>query len=217
MKRFLLSILLTLSLLASSCTASNLKPTQHAAAHQIMVTGKSGRALCSAVAIAPHVLLTAEHCDDKDASFVVDGEQNPQAVSKKLYDNQDHMLLVMPNANFVSVIQYEPTTYLKGNQGEHIYFWGNPAVDYARLQDQYREGYVTGICQKQYTKEEDGINASGYFFIIAVVGGRGDSGAAVFSEDGRFVGIVSYGLAKGAMLGIFPMAFTPEQVAEAEK
>jgi hypothetical protein len=161
-------------------------------------------------------LLTAEHCDGQDAAFVVDEELNPQRVSKKLYDNMDHMLLVMPDANFASTIDYSPATYVKAYQGEHVYFWGNPHIDYGRLRDQYREGYVTGICPKQYTKEEDSINASGYFFIIATVGGRGDSGAAVFAEDGRFVGIITYGINKGMMMGIFPMAFTPERVAEAE-
>ncbi len=201
--------------------ALTLKETQHRAMYAIaMDNGKTGEdrqaAGCTADAIAPHVLLTAEHCNIDGGNFYLnptlrDGKllpDHPLRVSEKYFDHMDHMLLVLPGVRFKYTISYDPATYRAPRQGDRAYFWGNPAMQH----DQYREGYMTGTIPAV----DGDVDASGpvWMFNISVIGG--DSGSAVFSTDGRLITVVTYGVANGMFMGAYPLAFTEEQVRQAE-
>ena len=213
MKRFLLSILLTLSLLASSCTASNLKPTQHAAMHRLLFQTKTDGSYCTGYAISPHAVLTAAHCDERDMTVVFDKDYNDKTavvytIDQKYFDDEDHMIFVVKAVTFTDFIKYDPATYKPPEQGEHIYFWGNPE----RRVDIYREGYIAG---QEFEGDPD-IKGKSNSVLVMSTCGHGDSGAAVFAEDGRIVLLVTGGFSSVIMYG-YPLAFTPQQVAEATK
>jgi hypothetical protein len=219
MKRFVVVfvLLLALTLSVAAQVSSTLKAEQHKATLTIIITnGESEHAGCSATAIAPHVILTAEHCDIENGTLYLNQNQKPFTmgleVKEKYYDNNDHMLLVVPGAEFKHFAKYNASEVRTAKQGEHIYFYGNPNL----IKDQYREGYASGTMHFNIGPE-DKLNAAGPFtmFAVSVVGG--DSGSAIFSDvDGQLIGITTWGLAEGKFLGSYPLQFTQDQINQAE-
>jgi hypothetical protein len=191
---------------------SSLKAEQHASTYTILMIGKD-KAGCSATAISEHVLLTAEHCNLPDAVLYlnqVENLANPLSIAERYFDHNDHMLLVLPGVSFKHVVHYDPATYAPAKMGEHVYLWGNPAL----VRDQYREGYMTG---EAFFPTDESIDAGGSVSMFAVPTVGGDSGSAIFSaDDGRIVGITTYGIFSGKMSGSYPLRFTAEQVAQAK-
>jgi len=220
MKSFLLTLLLCIALVigASATTKpqSNLRSEQHKATVTIIMSNEAKHegAGCSATAIAEHVLLTAEHCNIDGGVLYLNQTarpfSHPLEVSEKFFDHQDHMLLVLPGVSFKHFAVYDPDTYKPFVQGDHYYFWGNPAL----LADQYREGYVTGRVIDPLEPGE--IDVVSPFLLLSgpVVGG--DSGSAIFRTDGNLAGVLTYGVFNGLFAGVYPLAFTADQVAQAE-
>jgi hypothetical protein len=212
-KRFILSIILALSLLTQTCISQpNLKETQHAAMHWLLFQTEKDSWYCTGYAISAHAVLTAGHCDAQGMSVSFDKELElnpvPVEIISKYFDGNDHMIFVVPSVTFVDTINYNPKKYKLPKQGEHVYYWGNPE----HLRDLYREGYTSGVDPNPNTdlKHKD----AGIYFIINAE--PGDSGSAVFAEGGRLVTLVSASGGSILMLG-FPLAFTPQQVSEAEQ
>lgn len=185
------------------------KPVNHAAMHFIYIANETEGGWCTATAIAPHVLLTAEHCDSPNGELTVDSETTTQPITKRIKDNQDHLLLVIPNENFKNYITYDPTTYKVAKQTEHVYFWGNPQGS----RDQYREGYMMGTVDTPDFDDDKPIHGTAYVF--QMTDAPGDSGAAVYAEDGRLVTVVTGG--NGVTTIGFALKFTAQQVEDAKK
>ena len=231
MYKKLISFLLFLGLW-SGLALSNKKIEQHKAFHWIAMKGnrpdpefgmsKLNATGCTAYAVAPHVLLTAQHCDIDGGQLYIDPISNPHEdmsvdksvfIAEKLYDNRDHMLLVVPTVYFKDTVQYDPAKYRPVVQGEHVYFWGNP--DW--FLDMYREGYAMGII---FSPADEGFAAApngSLLYIFDMNGNHGDSGSAIFSaKDGRIVSLVTYGLQDGKFIGGYLLQFTSDQVKQAE-
>lgn len=213
MKHFLLSIILALSLLTQTCVAQpNIRETQHAAMHWLLFQTEKDAWYCTGYAISEHAVLTAGHCDEPGMSVSFDKELElkpaPTEITAKYFDGNDHMIFVVPSITFADTVYYNPKKYKLPKQGEHVYYWGNPE----RHRDLYREGYMSGIDPDPDTDLR--TKDAGIYFIINAA--PGDSGSVVFAENGRIVSMVSASGDSTIMLG-YPLAFTPEQVAEAEK
>lgn len=229
MKKFF-SLLLCLCLLLSSLAVGevdhSLKDREHKAMHMIVMfaperdsDGKLDGGQCTAYAVAPHVLLTAQHCDYDDGILFIDpsspedvkaGKVQSYGVTEKVFDGADHMLLVVPGITFTDFITYDPLTYHAPVQGEHLYFWGNPRG----VKDQYREGYVMGTFPT--TKDDDVILPGQPIITIFMVAVGGDSGSAIFDADtGAVVAVVTYGMAAGSLTGVYPLQFKQSDVLEA--
>ena len=216
MKRILTAVLLFLTFPAFATTImQTLKSEQHKATHTIILSNEKEHegAGCSATAISEHVLLTAEHCNIAAAVLYLDQTgkplQHPLEISERYFDHQDHMLLVLPGVSFKNFISYGAGAPLK--QEDHYYMWGNPGL----LPDQYREGYVTGSIVNPLDGAE--VDAVSSFLMLSgpVVGG--DSGSAIFSaKDGHLASVLTYGIGGGMFAGAYPLAFTSEQLAQAE-
>jgi hypothetical protein len=231
MKRFVSLLLISLLLALPAAPISRnklaaLKEVEHRSMHEIVMLQRddSGKildgGLCTAYAVGPHTLLTAEHCNletDKVYLDPVDREsvKEDKAPSFKIidreFDDEDHMLLDIEGVNF------KDTTYLGPRvrvavQGEKVYFWGNPAG----VKDQYREGLVVG--SKVYTVEDGDASQGSILTVVQAPTVGGDSGSAVFSDrDGALVGVVTYSIFGGLMMGMFPIEFTGEQIEQASK
>ena len=216
MKKFLSLAILVLAIasIASAQVSPEVKAEQHKATVEIvMAKGREG-AGCSATAISEHVLLTAQHCDIDDGLLYLNQNSRPftngQTVTEKYYDNNDHMLLVVPSVSFKHFVTYDASKVREITQGEHLYLWGNPSL----IMDQYREVYATG---SMIANGDLPVNADGKFALTSgpVVGG--DSGSAIFSEvDGQVVGITTWGMFDGMFIGSYPLRFTQAQVDQAE-
>lgn len=237
MKKLLLTLVLSLTTLLSPVAANNngsdKHNAQHAAFHWIVMSNEASPSLmsdlsiagCTAYAIAPHVLLTAQHCDLDDAKVYVDpgmvagddGERivigTPVFIAEKVYDQHDHMLLVLPTVTFANTVKYKPKKYRPAVQGERVFFWGNPQW----YHDMYRQGYMMGIVIPKES-DVDAAAAGTPVYIFDLNGNHGDSGAAIFSDvDGRIVSVVTYGLQNGKFIGGYLLSFTNQQVKDAEK
>jgi hypothetical protein len=215
MRKWILSLALALtSVLSFAQVSPEVKEEQHRATVTIVMKGKTEGAGCSATAIAEHVLLTAEHCDIPDGVVYLNQTEapfiHPLEVSDRIFDKQDHMLLVLPQVSFKHTIPYDPNNYVPLKKGDHYYLWGNPGL----IPDQYREGYVTG----SFTPPKDSLEADvqSPFALISgpVVGG--DSGSAIFTSDGHLAGVLTWGIFGGSFAGIYPLAFTTDQLNEAK-
>jgi hypothetical protein len=227
--RLLASLVLAVSLAVSPVFAVNAKirvAIEHQSMHEIVMTftdadGKHG-ALCTAYAVGPHTLMTAEHCDVKSDSVFVDpislqeirdNKISPVKIVDHEFDGQDHMLLDLAGVNFKQIVEvrgYSAHGPRLPLQGERIHWWGNPGG----MRDQYREGIVTGSIPWDANDSPEGQHIDGpilYLSQAAVIGG--DSGSAVFGDDGRVVGIVTFGIDDGQIMGMFPIQFTPAQIA----
>ena len=210
-----LAILLCASMFAAPLPARKLE--QHKATMTIVMVNEAEHegAGCSATAIAPHAILTAEHCNVNKGMLYINQPHRPftmgLVVNEKYFDNNDHMILVVPGVEFKHYIKYEADKVHALEQGEHVYLFGNPDL----MADQYREGYVMGTML--FRGSDEVVNASGKFHLIAAPVVGGDSGSAVFAEeDGELVGITTWGIEGGLFLGSYPLQFTQSQIDQAE-
>lgn len=152
---------------------------------------------CSGTAIAPHVILTATHCVDKEKSVAADG--GALTVTRRIDDGDDHTLLVVTQT-FQAGAQIAPIP----SPGTNVHILGNPG----ELRGLYASGTVAG----DGPHGEILLNLPIFF---------GDSGAAVLDDAGRIVGTIT-GVrmmsAPGSMVQwgiVLPFRFTAAQWREA--
>ena len=229
------SILMIVILTITPCFAikkkqlTKLQQTQHGAMHEIVMVERTPggeiiqAGLCTAYAVGSHTLLTAEHCNAADTNDIyVDpisreairsGEIQPHDIINRQFDQEDHMLVDIKGVDFKDTVYLGPNVRLP-IQGEHTYSWGCPHG----IRDQYREGLVTGSVPVKDLDADEDIKVTGLLYIVqeAVIGG--DSGSAVFSAvDGKLIGVVTFRIEGGIMMGMFPIMFTGEQIENAAK
>lgn len=151
--------------------------------------------ICSGTFVGVKTILTATHClNPGDKSFKFDGEI--AGIVKRFDDGNDHTLLLTDmTATYFAVFGSPP------KQGDDIFYWGNPR---SLPGDILRRGYIAG-----YDRDATVYDVHGLF---------GDSGAAIFDKNGKIIGVISYITQDEtfSMMGSYPLAFTREQVIEAE-
>jgi hypothetical protein len=218
--RRILAALLICTFFITLCYASTPKIERHRSTHWIIMVvtdgdGDKHAGGCTATAIGPHTLLTAEHCYFPGETLYIDSSIDDvkigvskayhPAISDFTFDHEDHMLIDVPGAHFTTYVPLK--NFRDPRQGEHFYFYGNPSG----IQDQYREGYITG--QINMKPEDVDVDASGTMYLATgpVVGG--DSGSSLYALDGTLIGIVTFGVENGAFIGIFPIRFSASQIA----
>ena len=187
----------------------------HRAMHWIVTETLKDGAGCTATAIAPHALLTAEHCDLKDApgaKLFIDrdvpkyAEATQYRITGKIYDGSDHMILLVSGPSFNDTIKYAPQD---PEQSENVLWWGNPGG----IHDQLREGYVMGQMPEPAPSQKELQR----LWLVAAPAIPGDSGSAVIdATDGHLVGVVTYSINDGEFMGMFELHFTAGQIATAE-
>ena len=138
---------------------------------------------CSATAISEYAILTADHCfpTDEAVTFKIDGRE--AKARKFARDGNDHVLILVDIA-----FEYKGEfAKVKAEKGDGIFYFGNPG-----LKQLFRKGSVAGF---------DGKDT-----ILDVNGWHGDSGAAIFNDQGKIISIVS----EGYMHGIFKLVIVHE-------
>jgi Trypsin-like peptidase domain len=201
--RFAYAFILAVMTLAAS--RAHAGPSANTTA-QLTIDG----ATCSGTIVAPNTILSAAHCfetDDADETDKFFGHVAPPPPPTtmlvdgyKVYiiaivtDDADHAM-VKTDVTF----QNHATLGPRPEVGAKVHYWGNPA----KVNDAYREGYVTS-----YHHGEMAMDVNGFF---------GDSGAGIFDESGKVVGVMStinihprQGLVF-RLMGAKPLEFTPLQ------
>ncbi len=224
-KNLMLPVLL-LPLNAALLVATAHKPTpartfrpitiQQRAEHRIkFVEGGT----CTATAVGPHALLTAEHCNEGGLTEIkLDlslRKYKLQAVSK---DGRDHVVYIVDGPEFHDTVPIQAAAKPAGIL-EQVYIYGAGGGQYPpRRLDGQRDFRVLDISE---VDRRDGA----VWYTMPVI--PGDSGSAIFGEDGRIIALVTYryGLAKDGdtsnddqsnyeALSIgFDLNFTPAQIA----
>src|ERR1700688_4262306 len=128
MKRFVVIFVLLLAFATS--VVAQVSPVQKEEQHKatltiVMINSlTSEHAGCSATAIAPHVILTAQHCDIDNGTLYLNQTQKPFTmgleVKEKYYDNNDHVLMVVPGVEFKHFAKYDAASVRIAKQGEHV-------------------------------------------------------------------------------------------------
>jgi len=163
---------------------------------------------CTSTAIGPHTVLTALHCiygayptvrlDLSPVVYHIDGA---------MMDGREHVILHFSDVTFkyyVSISQRSP------KMGEKIRAYGFGGGDYPA------HAYYGKVIPDGYAGDLSDIDdyIGTFQFSFPVIGG--DSGAAIFGEDGALVGVVSYSRGdeedKDHFGGGCTTAFTPEQL-----
>lgn len=222
MKRFILRVLqgafLTAALLSAVNIYQHFKPrpvepmtTERRAAHRVSY----GRGYCSATAIGPHALLTATHCDPKGhvSTIHLDMVMGDYHIEKILTDGRDHDIYLIDGPALTNTVEYKvrPTKV-----GEHTHLYGSG-------QGCYPPRRLDGV-RVDYDDPSDVDADHGVVkFTEPVI--PGDSGSAVFNDDGTIGAVTTYLLdGESYLWGFasdpdttldFTPAFTPEQVQEA--
>lgn len=173
--------------------------------HWIVMVTPEEKAGCTANAIGPHALLTAQHCDLPGAVLHIDGLPFDFPVVEKEYDGHDHMILIVGGVTFKDRIGYNVQP---PSMGEHVHLWGNPRG----IRDQYREGLYAGQMELQ---GDDVLvkDAPVDMFVMSIQ--PGDSGSAILNDDGQIVGIVTYGVFGGMFGGSYRLQFSKDQIKRA--
>lgn len=155
-----------LVLILSGCGCSSL-PT-HDAIRATTLHLEFAESFCSGTAVGPDLILTAEHCLD-GALLKIDGHPVKGTVTRR-DTKRDMAWLRITGVRFT----HWANRAGKARQGDRVRYWGHPG---GVAQTVYREGYVTMIY--------DGA------LIVDSLICSGDSGSALWSDDGRIVGVVS--------------------------
>lgn len=208
MKKFLITLLLMFTL---GCHRAPKAPEvkspierQHASTHRIGVHSTLGAlddlsptAHCSATAVGPHALLTAQHCFMNSNTIKLDGSPTFNVkILAVMPDGNDHVIYIV-NYTFQD---FSPITQRSLLPGEKIHFWGNPG----HLKDTYRDGTFTGM------HYEPDLDFNLQTFLLPTYGG--DSGSALFDKDGKIVAVVSLGATREPGEMSLPLQFTKGQL-----
>lgn len=162
-------------------------PFQHKAAHSLTFLNEKDAPIagCSATAIGLHALLTALHCDEHGqwTSLNIDLSTHTYHILSGVVDDRDHLILIVDGPEFkntVSVIQRSAVL------GEHIYMYGFGGGDYPAHR------YDGTVIEEREGGDPSDVDAfagiENYSFPVIL----GDSGSAVFGNDGAIVGVITY-------------------------
>jgi|SRR5882672_1360183 len=181
-------------------------PKQELAAHMIMFLDSHGEpdAQCTGTAVGPHAFMTAAHCNDSDTPDVlvqIDLSTKRFHLIAVNSDHRDHVIY-LTDATFVNYVDVnERPAIVK----EPVHMWGCGEGTFPPRE-------LTGKVDEQDDKSDIDAADDAHGYSLHVI--PGDSGSAIYGNDGAIVGLVTYshstwfGLrhtAKG-----FGLAFSPE-------
>jgi len=181
-------------------------PKQELAAHMIIFLDKHGEpdAQCSGTAIGPHAFMTAAHCNDSnepDDIVRIDLSTKRFNLIAVNSDHRDHVVY-LTDATFVN---YVDVTERPAKDKEPVHMWGCGEGTFPPRE-------LDGRVAKQDDKSDiDGADDAHEYSLHVI---PGDSGSAIYGDDGAIVGLVTYShttwfgyrhTAKG-----FGLAFSPE-------
>lgn len=149
------------------CGCASVPNFDEAKAYVVRIDYPNG-GVCSGTAVSKNAILGAAHCFKEETG---EAKFNDQAVKWKVVanDGADHVLVTVdkPFKAWARMSARKPA------QGDVVFVHGNPNA----IKDMLRVGRVAGW--------------DGDLMALDLLGWFGDSGAAVFNEVGRIVGVVS--------------------------
>ena len=158
---------------------------------------------CTGTAVGPHAILTADHCEEivgETRTIRIDRSMQDYHLLSDGDDGRDHIIYLLdgpPFTNYLTESALLNTTPARPGEAIVIYGCGGWAYPPER-----KEGRLD-------TSEEDPSDVDQHvkltWYTIDAI--PGDSGAAIFGEDGRVLGLMTYENGGG-----FPLNFTPKAI-----
>jgi len=181
-------------------------PKQELATHMIWFLDSHGApdSQCTGTAIGPHAFMTAAHCndaDDPDKVVQIDLSTKRFPLIAMTSDHRDHVIY-LTDATFVN---YVDVTERSAIAKEPVHMWGCGEGSFPPRE-------LVGKVEAQDDKSDiDGADdAHGYSLHVI----PGDSGSAIYGDDGAIIGLVTY--AHESWFGLrhtskgFGLAFSPQ-------
>ncbi len=224
MKRFT-KILSTLALAAALCfimpVPKHKYPVtlQQKASHMIVFLDKDGvgRRQCTATAIGPHAILTAEHCNDaedekaQNDTVTLDLSSTHYHLLAKTMDHRDHVIYLLDGPAFKNFL--EPSSLVNvraATAGEKVFMYGD-GKEY--FPPRRVDGVVDVARQIADVSDVDQDQQLRYYTLTVL---DGDSGSAVYGEDNRVLGVITYGYEGPGAAG-FSLNFSEETITIAHE
>jgi hypothetical protein len=206
LRAFLLAVLA----FATPAFADPIRPFDRA--HAVSFQIETGIGKCSATAVGPHTILTADHCVVNDGLMMLDiGDGNVVEVVSIVSDDKDHVLIRVKH-------RFKAWAYVRRSplrMGEAVHYFGNPG----EMTDILRVGRLIGL-EDVMLPHPDTMQPwpQKDVQVYDFQAGGGDSGSGVFDQRGLLVAVVSATYSDRIRVALcLPLAFTREQWAEAAK
>lgn len=159
--------------------------------------------ICTATAIGPHALLTAEHCNEDSPvpsrRFYLDSSTHVYHILMHLDDDKDHTIYLIDGPAFKN---YDYYTTRKPLLGERVFIVGCG-------RNNFPCDIKVGTVLNEFDPSE--VNADQGIFYVSIPVVHGDSGALVYGEDGQLLGVITYLVSKHEGSG-FELGFSQAEV-----
>jgi|GEM_PF-1706543 len=165
-----------------------------------------GVSVCTATAVGPHSILTAEHClKNGDATqLTIDYTLETHFILAVAGDGRDHVLLLIDGSPFRNI---EPINSGTAQLHDVLTIYGDGGALYPPVP---KYGRAVNCLDPSDIDEDAGILCT----TLPVIGG--DSGSAIYNSKGEIVGLVTYAVAEAPYTNIgFSLNFTPKEIAQA--
>lgn len=184
--KFLTTLALCAVLALSGCTTKQVATLEQKATHEMVWHDNQGRAdgQCTATAIGPHALLTADHCNPQDILqyFTLDMSIHVYRTVAVAHDARDHAIYIIDGPAFKNYVTVKATMAVPG---EKVHMYGNG-------DGRFISRRLDGTRVPEFDPSDvDEAEGNQYFSLKA---SSGDSGAAVYNEAGEMVAILTYSL-----------------------
>lgn len=157
-------------------------------------------ASCTATAIGPHAIMTAQHCNDGKTFLKhirIDASTHIYTILKWNADDRDHLIFLLNGPSFTNL---EPVYTRRPGPDERVYFIGCGAEDFPCT---VKHGKISN----EFDPSDVDADQEIFYFTGNCI--PGDSGAAVYGEDGAIVGLLTYEVRPGHCAG-FSLAYTQQ-------
>jgi len=167
-----------------------------------------GGITCSGTAVAEHAILTADHCNygDESLQMKLDRSTRVYNILGAVHDGRDHVIYILDGPKFTVV---DPLLQRPPVIGEKVYIYGFGMHRYPAVRKE-------GVVVDEYDPSEIDRGQAMVYTSIQVI--PGDSGSAVYAQDGTVLGLVTWSTgAEGILLdkhgnANFSLGFTPAQL-----
>jgi Trypsin-like peptidase domain len=191
MRQRIAALLVVAALFVSvGCTKSQPVTPQQKAEHLVMFyesDGKTFSGSCTATAIGPAAFMTAEHCNDGDEpNKIVSFDMSTRKfhLLAATFDGRDHVIYLLTESVFNNIADVIPGPYsLK--EGGNVYIYGCGGREYPCV---LKEGILTSV---DHISDVDEASQYAEYSMHVI---RGDSGSAIFNDEGKIVALVTYGI-----------------------